>query len=127
MNRVDSKPTGKTNVDWLWFHYVDLSDIFRTHSADLCKAIEAGPLRIANELNADNLIAPNILSDVRSMSGNNFDKADKIVGEMDRQLNANSDPVEFLNKICELLQQQTDSTLKDIGIKMMSRLNCQWL
>ena len=59
------------------------------------------------------------------MSGNNYDKADKIVGEMDRQLNANSDPVEFLNKICELLQQQTDSTLKDIGIKMMSRLNCQ--
>ena len=44
---------------------------------------------------------------------------------MQRQLDANSSPVEFLTKICEFLQQQTDSTLKDIGNKMMTQLKCQ--
>ena len=56
------------------------------------------------------------------MSGTNLDRADKIVGEMQRQLDANSSPVEFLTKICEFLQQQTDSTLTNIGNKMMTQL-----
>ena len=56
------------------------------------------------------------------MNGTNYGKADKIVGELQRQLDANSSPVEFLTKICEFLQQQTDSILKDIGEKIMSQL-----
>lgn len=105
----------------------DPSEIFRTHSANLCDAIEADPLRIVNRLNAAKLIAPNIQKDVKSMSGTSYDKADKIVEEIQRQLDANNSPVEFLTKICEFLQQQTDSILIDIGNKMMTQLQHQSL
>ena len=61
------------------------------------------------------------------MSGTSYDKADKIVEEIQRQLDANSSPTEFLIKICEFLQQQTDSILIDIGNKMMTQLQHQSL
>ena len=61
------------------------------------------------------------------MSGTSYYKADKIIEEIQRQLDTNSSPVEFLTKICEFLQQQTDSILIDIGNKMTSQLQHQSL
>ena len=96
--------------------------MFRKQSAKLCKAIEANPLRIANELNADGLIAPNIRKDIKSMSGTAYDKADAIVGELQRQLEADSNQVQFLVKICNFLLAQADKPLKDIGNEMMKQI-----
>ena len=63
------------------------------------------------------------------MSNTNYDKDGKIVEEMcvQRQLDTNSSFVAFLTKICEFLQQQTDSILIDTGNKMMSLLQYQSL
>lgn len=96
--------------------------IFRNHSSDLCDAIEADPLRIVNQLNANDLIAPTVQRDIKSMSSNNYDKADKIVEEIRRQLKANSSPADYLMKICLFLQKQSDNVLRVIGSKMMSQL-----
>ena len=96
--------------------------MFQKQFAKLCKAIEANPLRIANELNADGLIAPNIRKDIKSMSGTAYDKADAIVEELQRQLEANSNQVQFLVKICNFLITQADKPLRDIGNEMMKQI-----
>lgn len=100
--------------------------MFRKQSAKLCKAIEANPLRIANELNADELIAPNIKKDIKSMNGTAYDKADAIVEELQRQLEADSNQVQFLVKICSFLKMQADNPLKDIGNEMMKQIR-EWI
>ena len=92
-------------------------------SANLCDAIEADPLRVANRLNACRLIAPSIKKDIKSMSGTAYDKADAIVEELQRQIDADSNPVEFLRKISSFLKKQTDKTLKEIGDEIMNQLS----
>ena len=102
-------------------HLLDDSDpfeIFQTHSADLCDAIETDPLRIVNRLHAAKLIALKVKKDVTSMSSRDYDKANIIVEGMQSWLEADDDPVEYLKKICDFLQRQTDKALKDIGAKM---------
>lgn len=68
------------------------------------------------------MIAPTVQRDIRSMTSNNYDKADKIVEEIQRQLEANNNPADYLMKICTFLQKQSDNILQVIGSKMMSQL-----
>ena len=102
------------------------SQIFREQLSKLCEAIEADPLRIANKLIANGLIAPNISKNIKSMSGTAYDKADAIVEELQRQLEADSNQVQFLVKISNFLIAQADKPLKDIGNKMMKQIK-EWI
>ena len=58
------------------------------------------------------------------MSGTAYDKADAIVEELQRQLEAlaDSNQVQFLVKICSFLIAQADKPLKDIGNEMMKQI-----
>ena len=56
------------------------------------------------------------------MSGTAYDKADTIVEELQRQIDADSNPVQFLIKISKFLQNQKDKALKDIGNEIMEQL-----
>ena len=49
------------------------------------------------------------------MNGAAYDKANKIVGEIQRHLQADCNPAQFLRKMCDFLQKQKDKPLKDIG------------
>ena len=98
------------------------SGIFRKHSSKLCNAIEADFLRIANGLNADELISPYIINNVTTMTGTAYERANIIVRDIQRKLDADDDPVQLLLKICDFLQKQGDKILIDIGDKMMSQL-----
>ena len=100
----------------------DPSDIFRTHSAKLCDAFESDPIRIATCLNAKKLIAPHVLKDVSSMrSGQtDYEKANKIVSEIQRQLDAYDDPDQFFTNICDFLKDDKDETIRVIGIAMIN-------
>ena len=50
-----------------------------------------------------------------------YDKADKIVGRLQRLIDDDEQPIEFLKKICDFLSEQTDKTLKEIGTNMMTQ------
>lgn len=62
------------------------------------------------------------------MTGTAYEKANKIVGEIQRQLENNDNPVQFLTNVCDFLLKQ-DNTLKAIGTKMKSELakSCQMI
>ena len=50
-----------------------------------------------------------------------YDKADKIVGRLQRLIDDDEQPIELLKKICDFLSEQTDKTLKEIGTNMMTQ------
>ena len=119
------KSLSKFNNHYLFLFFLvngDPSEIFRVHSASLCNAIEADPLRIVNSLIAEKLLSSHVRNDVTSMNGTAYDKATKIVGELQRQIIANDNPVQFLRQICDVLIKQEDKTLSNIGDKMMNLL-----
>ena len=100
----------------------DTSKIFLVHSADLCDIfVDANPHRMVNRLVAADLLPTCAKEDVKSTT-DVYDKADKIVEKLQRQIDDDEHPIELLKKICDFLLEQTDKTLKDIGTKMMSQL-----
>ena len=104
--------------------FIFLGKIFQIHSADLCDAIEADPLRIVNRLTSFQLIAPNIKKDITNMNGGAYEKANKIVLSIEKHLKASSDPVEYMQKFCDFLQNKVeDGILNNIGAKMRSDLH----
>ena len=54
--------------------------------------------------------------------GADFEKANKIVIELQRQLDARDDPDQFLRKICDFLKDEKDDTLSSIADKILSKL-----
>ena len=98
---------------------IDPSEIFQEHFADICEAIEVKPLLTLNRLFSAKLISSNFKKDVQGMSGDDYDKADKIVNELQRQVEEKG--IEFLKSICDFLLKQ-DNELKDIGMKMEHQL-----
>ena len=107
---------------YIYIGKCDASKIFRVHSADLCDIIvDANPHRIVNKLVAAGLLPQDIAEDVKSTT-DVYDKADKIMGKLRRQITDDEHPIELLKKICDFLLEQTDKTLKEIGTKMMSQL-----
>ena len=98
---------------------IDPSEIFREYFADICDAIEVKPLSFVNQLYSAKLILLNFKKDVESMSGEAYDKANKIVNELQRQVEEKG--IEFLKATCDSLLKQNNE-LKDIGMKMKCQL-----
>ena len=98
------------------------SEIFKGHSDILCEAIGANHLCIVNSFIAGNLLPSYVRNDVKSMNGTFYDKAKKIVGELQTRLDIDGNPAQFLRQICDVLIKQKDKTLSNIGTKMMNLL-----
>ena len=95
------------------------SEIFLDYFADICDAIEVKPLPIVNRLLTARLISSNCKDDVESMSGDAYDKANKVVNELQQQVKEKG--IDFLMAICDFLLNQ-NHTLKEIGIRMKRQL-----
>ena len=101
---------------------IDPSEIFLDYFADICDAIEVKPLSIVNRLVTARLISCNFKEDVKSMSGDDYDKADKVVTELQQQVEVKG--IEFLKVLCDFLLKQNQE-LKDIGTRMKSQLESE--
>ena len=99
-----------------------LFKIFLDYFADICDAIEVKPLSIVNRLLTAKLISLNFKKDVESMSGEAYDKANKVVHELQRQVEEKG--IEFLKALCDFLLKQNQE-LKDIGTRMKSQLESE--
>ena len=107
-------------------HYVgttDPSEIFQEYYADICEKIEIRPLPIVNRLYSAKLISLNIQENVRSMSGDAYDKADKVVKELQDQVKQKG--MEFLEAICDFFMKNQE--LKDIGVNLKYQLESKTL
>ena len=100
------------------------SEIFLDYYADICDAIEVNPLRIVIRLLTARLISSNCKDDVESMSGDAYDKANKVVNELQQQVKEKG--IDFLKVICDFLLNQ-NHTLRDIGIRMKCQLESKRL
>ena len=100
------------------------SEIFLEYFADICDAIEVKPLPIVHQLLSAKLISNNFKDDVQSMIGDAYDKADKVVNELQQHVQEKG--IEFLQAICDFLLKQ-NHMLKDIGMKMNHRLGSERL
>ena len=100
------------------------SEIFLDYFADICDAIEVKPLPIVNRLLTARLISSNCKDNVESMSGDAYDKANKVVNELQRLVKEKG--IEFLQAICDFLLKQ-NRMLKDIGLRMNHQLESERL
>ena len=106
-------------------HFIDTIDpleIFLEYFADVCEAIQVKPMFIVNRLVAAKLISLNVKKDVHSMSGDDYDKADKAVTELQQQVQEKG--IDFLKALCDFLLKQNQE-LKDIGTRMKSQLESE--
>ena len=94
-------------------------EVFREYFGNICDAIEVKPLPIVNRLYSAKLISCDFKEDVESMSGDNYDKSNKVVNELQRQVKERG--IAFLNDICDFFCNQ-NQMLKDIGAKMKHQL-----
>ena len=101
---------------------IDPSEIFLEYFADICEAIQVKPMFIVNRLVTARLISCNFKEDVHSMSGDDYDKADKVVTELQQQVEEKG--IEFLKALCDFLLKQNQE-LKDIGTRMKSQLESE--
>ena len=100
----------------------DPSEIFETHSADLCDIlVDANPHRMVNKLVSAKLLPSYIKEDVKSTT-DVYDKADIIVEKLQKLIDNDEHPIELLKKICDFFLEQNDQNLKDISTKIMSQL-----
>ena len=76
---------------------------------------------MVNKLVYTQLLPSHIKEDVKS-TADVYDKAHKIVENLQRLIDVDEHPIELLKKICYFLLEQNDKTLKEIGTKMMSQL-----
>ena len=101
---------------------IDPSEIFQEYFSDICDAVEVKPLPIVNRLFSAKLISLNVKKDVESMSGDDYDKANKVVNELQRQVEEKG--IMFLKALCDFLLKQNQE-LKDIGTRMKSQLESE--
>ena len=101
---------------------IDPSEIFLEYFADVCEAIEVKPMFIVNRLVAAKLISLTLKKDVESMSGDNYDKANKVVNELQQKVEEKG--IEFLKALYDFLLKQNQE-LKDIGTRMKSQLESE--
>ena len=102
--------------------HCDPLKLFEVRFADLCDAIEGDPLRIVNRLSSNELIAANVRKDISSMIGLLYEKANVIVQEIQRHLEAHSNPAECIRQIGDFLQKQNDQQLSSIGRDFTDKL-----
>ena len=75
-----------------------------------------------NRLYSAKLISLNFKEEVKSMSGDDYDKADKVVTELQRQVEEKG--IEFLKVTCDFLLKQNHG-LKDVGTRMKCQLESE--
>ena len=97
---------------------IDPSEVVLEHFADLCDAFEVRIISILNRLFSAKLITLSIKHDVQRMTGDEYDKADKIVHELHRQVDGKG--IDFLKALIDFLLKQ-NKELKDIGTIMKSK------
>ena len=101
---------------------IDPSEIFLDYFADICEAIQAKPMFIVNRLVTARLISLNVKKYVENMSGDDYDKANKVVNELQQQVDEKG--IKFLKALCDFLLKQYQE-LKDIGTTMKSQLESE--
>ena len=101
---------------------IDPSEIFLGYFADICEAIQVKPMFIVNRLITARLISFNFKEDVESMRSDDYDKANKVVTELRRQVQEKG--IEFLKALCDFLLKQNQE-FKDIGTRMKSQLESE--
>ena len=79
----------------LYFIVLDPWEIFQVQFANLCSVIEYDHFCVAARLFTDGLISPHVYRDL-SINRSNYDKAWKIVTKIQRQLDGDSNSVQFL-------------------------------
>ena len=103
---------------------IDPSEIFLEYFADICDAFEVKPLFIVNWLLSAKLISLNFKKYVENMSGDGYDIANKIVNELQQQIDEKG--IEFLKATCDFLLNQ-NHVLKKIGTGMKNQLEGETL
>ena len=106
-------------------HCVDTIDplkIFLEYFTDICEAIQVKPLVTVNRLITARLISSNFKKDVESMSGDNYDKANKIVNKLQQQVEEKG--IVYLKAICDFFLEQ-DHVLQNIGARIKSQLESE--
>ena len=99
-------------------------EIFQEYFAGICEAIELKPLFFVNRLFSAKLISFDFKADVESLGSDAYDKANKTVNDLQRQVKEKG--IECLNAICDFLLSQNQA-LKDIGIGMKCQLESKRL
>ena len=98
------------------------SQIFRANIADISEAIESNLERIADRLFSETLVGHDILQSTTIDSIPKYQKARKIVHEIYSQLQAHSEPKQYLIQICNVLLKQDNQRLKDIANSIKDKL-----
>ena len=101
---------------------IDPSKIFLDYFAEICDAIEVKPLPIVNWLFSANLISSTFKKDVESMSGDPYNIANKVVDELQQQVEQKG--IVFLKAICDFFLEQNHA-LQNIGARMKSQLESE--
>ena len=101
---------------------IDPSEIFLDYFADICEAIQVRPLFFVNRLITARLISSNFKEEVKTMSGDDYYKADIVVIELQQQVEEKG--IEYLKALCDFLLRQNQE-LKDIGTRMKSQLESE--
>ena len=90
--------------------------------ADISEAIESNLERIADRLFSETLVGHDILQSTTIDSVPKYQKARKIVHEIYSQLQAHSEPKQYLIQICNVLLKQDNQRLKDIANSIKDKL-----
>ena len=101
---------------------IDPSKIFLDYYAKICDAIEVKPLPIVNWLFSANLISSTFKKDVESMSSDPYNITNKVVDELQQQVEEKG--IVFLKAICDFFLEQNQK-LKNIGTRMKSQLESE--
>lgn len=102
----------------------DPSDVFRSNIDTLSDAIGTSNNcnRIANKFFAKGLLPLSLVEDITTTTSYSaYDKGNRVVLQLYKQLRASTKPRDTLYTICEVLEQQDDQ-LKDIGHSMRRRV-----
>ena len=100
-----------------------VNDLFRTHFADLCDAIIATLTSVTNVLYAKGLISFDTYNDIMTAKGDSdFVKSSKLVGVLQRQLQSDRDPYQYLLNICHVLRNQQHQRLRETTTFILQQL-----
>ena len=78
---------------------------------------------MTNELNAKGLIPLDIKTNILSITGeDDYKKSSKLVGVLQRQLQAHGDPHQYLVNICHVLRDKQNEGLKYIPTFILQQL-----
>ena len=101
------------------------SELFRTHSADLSGIITPILTSVTNVLYAKELIPFEVKTNILSITGeDDLKKSSKLVGVLQRQLQAHKDPHQYLVNICHVLRNELKQheRIKDVVTLILQQL-----